>query len=200
MDSATAADWRVLLAIANHQGYKNRRTFPLYVAKTAEEARCSRRQALKSISWWVKVGALIKTKRRRVNVYEIPQHFNVPPGISARVLHSTPRVLKRDDQGRIVHTHCTRRVHAHDTIEVHAHGTLNQKSCSDIFPENPLASPTGGNGHSSETFSGLNSPSIIISEKTIKELQKALGRKKLLAYMKEQGYPLSLLPPEEEKP
>ena len=64
MDNASATDWRVLLAIAKHQGYQNRRTFPIYVAKTAEEARCSRRAALRSISWWVSVGALLKTKRR----------------------------------------------------------------------------------------------------------------------------------------
>lgn len=198
MDNASATDWRVLLAIAKHQGYQNRKTFPTYIVKTAEEARCSRRQAQRSITWWVKVGALLKTKRRRINVYEIPRHFSVPPGIGDSPRHNTPRILKRDNQGRIVPTHGTRKVPAHGTIEVTAHGTLNQKSFLEVFSENPLPSPTGGNGRSSETSAR---PTLLISPEIFKDLEKQKGRAWTIAYAKEHNYPIPefLLGEEKEK-
>jgi hypothetical protein len=187
MTNASATDWRVLLAIAKHQGYQNRRTFPLYIARTAEEARCSRRAAFRSIGWWVSVGALLKTKRRRMNVYEIPRNFSVPPGIGASPRHNTPRRLKRDYQGRIVPTHGTRKVPAHGTIEVPAHGTPNQKSFLEVFSENPLPSPTGGNGRSSETSAR---PTLLISPEIFKDLEKQKGRAWTIAYAKEHNYPI----------
>ena len=187
MTNASATDWRVLLAIAKHQGYQNRRTFPLYIARTAEEARCSRRAAFRSIGWWVSVGALLKTKRRRMNVYEIPRHFTVPPGIGASPRHNTPRRLKRDYQGRIVPTHGTRKVPTHGTIEVPAYGTLNQKSFLEVFSENPLPSPTGGNGRSSETSAR---PTLLISPEIFKDLEKQKGRAWTIAYAKEHNYPI----------
>jgi len=187
MTNASATDWRVLLAIAKHQGYQNRRTFPLYIARTAEEARCSRRAAFRSIGWWVSVGALLKTKRRRMNVYEIPRNFTVPPGIGASPRHNTPRVLKRDNRGRIVPTHGTRKVPAHGTIEVPAHGTPNQKSFLEVFSENPLPSPTGGNGRSSETSAR---PTLLISPEIFKDLEKQKGRAWTIAYAKEHNYPI----------
>lgn len=179
MTNASATDWRVLLAIAKHQGYQNRRTFPIYIARTAEEARCSRRAAFRSIGWWVSVGALLKTKRRRMNVYEIPRNFSVPPGIGASPRHNTPRCLKRDYQGRIVPTH--------GTIEVPAHGTPNQKSFLEVFSENPLPSPTGGNGRSSETSAR---PTLLISPEIFKDLEKQKGRAWTIAYAKEHNYPI----------
>jgi len=130
MDNASATDWRVYLAIAKYQGYQNRRTFPIYIDKTAEEARCSRRAAIRSISWWCKVGALLKTKHRRINVYEIPQHFKVPSGMGASPRHNMPKSPYRDNLGRIVPAVVTGKVPIHGTSEVPAHGTLNQKSSS----------------------------------------------------------------------
>jgi len=187
MDNASATDWRVLLCIANHQGYQNRKTFPLYIARTAEEARCSRRTAIRSISWWCKVGALIKTKCRRMNVYEIPQHFSVPPGIGASPRHITSRRLNRDDQGRIVPSIGTGKVPAHGTSEVPAYGTPNQKYSSEVFIKNPPSPPTGGNGQSSETSVR---PRIQISDETINEFSKTLGKEKTIALLKQGNYPL----------
>ncbi len=187
MDNASATDWRVLLAIAKHQGYQNRRTFPLYIAKTAEEARCSRRAADRSISWWVSIGALLKTKRRRVNVYEIPRHFSVPPGISATPRHNTPRHLKRDGQGRIMPSAGIPKMPPHGIIDMPAHGILNQRSSSEIFNENPPPPPKGGNGRASETSAR---PSLSLSEDTIKELIKATSRERVLEMLKQGNYPI----------
>ena len=200
MTNASATDWRVLLAIAKHQGYQNRRTFPLYIARTAKEARCSRRAAFRSIGWWVSVGALLKTKRRRMNVYEIPRNFSVPPGIGASPRHNTPRILKRDGKGRIVPTHGTRKVPAHGTIEVPAHGTPNQKSSSEAFFENPPLPPTGGRGRTSETSARpahINS----ISPEIFKAFEKEKGRAWTVAYAREHKYsiPDFLLGEEEGK-
>jgi hypothetical protein len=203
MDNSSAADWRVLLAIAKHQGYKNRRTFPIYVAKTAEEARCCRRQALMSIDWWTKVGVLLKTKKRRVNAYEIAQHFQLPPGIGARQRHNTPRNPNRGKNGRYVPLACTGKVQTKGTIMVQTKGTLNQKSSSEVFSENPPSvPPQGGDGHASETSARptLPSPNIIISKETIKEWKRLWGPDKLRRYLEDHGYPLYSLQEEEEKP
>lgn len=189
-DNASATDWRVLLAIARRQGYQNRRTFPIYIDTTAQDARCSRRAALRSISWWVEVGALIKTKRRRVNVYEIRQHFTVPSGMSASPRHNTPRALKRDAQGRIVPPAVTRKVPTHGTIEVPAHGTLNQRSSSEVFNENPPPPPTGGNGRSSETSSRPLPPRMSISEETIRKLIEVKGREEVISILRQGDYPI----------
>jgi hypothetical protein len=187
MDNASAMDWRVLLAIAKHQGYQNRRTFPLYIAKTAEEARCSRRAAIRSISWWVSIGALLKTKRRRVNVYEIPRHFSVPPGISVTPRHNTPRALKRDAQGRIMPLAGTPKVPTHGTIEVPAHGIPNQRSSSEVFNENPPPPPKGGNGRASETSAR---PSLSLSEDTIKEFLKFKSPEEVIEMLKQGNHPI----------
>ena len=191
MSNATAADWRVLISIAKHQGYQTRRTFPLSIAKTTEEARCDRRTVFRSIGWWCKVGALLKTKRRRVNVYEIPRHFTAPPGIGDSLRHNTRRQPKRDGQGRFVPSRVTRKVTPHGTIEVTAHGTPNQKSLSEVFIENPPPPPTGGNGHASETSARPLPPSpLSISEATIKELMKVKGREGVLELLKKGNYPI----------
>ena len=189
MTNASATDWRVLLAIVRHQGYQNRRTFPLYISKTAEEARCTTRTVFRSIKWWVKIGALIKSKRRRMNVYEIPRHFTVPPGIGDSPRHNTPRVLKRDNRGRIMPSGVTPKVTAHGTIEVTAHGLPNQKSSSEVFFENPPLPPTGGRGRTSETSARpahINS----ISPEIFKALEKEKGRAWTVAYAREHNYPI----------
>jgi hypothetical protein len=159
-DNASATDWNVLHAIVQHQGYHNRKTFPIPIDRTAEEARCSRRAAIRSISWWVSLGALIKTKKRRMNVYEIPQHFNVPPRIGASPRHNTPRCLKRGDHGRIVPAHGTGKVPAHGTSKVPAHGTPNQKSYSEVFNEKPPYPPKGGNVQPPTPKEEIESPKI----------------------------------------
>ena len=173
MENASATDWRVLLAIAKHQGYKTYQTYPLYVAKTAEEARCSRRAALRSIAWWVSVGALIKTKRRRVNVYRIPRHFRVPPGISTSPRHNTPRGLNRDKSGRIVPSVGTGKVPAHGTIEVPAHGIPNQRSSSEVLLQNPPSAPHGG--EQSIVGNLRPTPILIISPKSSKSSSRPLA-------------------------
>ena len=190
MENASATDSRVLLAIARHQGYQNRRTYPIPIARTAEEARCSRRAAIRSISWWVNLGALIRTKRRRMNVYEIPRHFSVPPRISASPRHNTPKPIKRDDQGRFVPSVGTRKVPAH--------GTPNQKSSSEVFNENPPPPPTGGNGRTSEAsvrsvWDNRLTHKIEISKKTLREFKKLKGLDWLRSYLETNDYPLYLL-------
>jgi hypothetical protein len=197
MKNASATDWRVYLAIAKHQGYQNRKTFPLSIAKTAEEAHCSRRAAFRSITWWTQIGALCKSKRRRMNVYEIPRFFTVPPGMCASPRHITPRVLKRDKQGRIVPTHGTGKVPAHGTSEVPAHGTPNQKSSSEFFIETPPPPPHGGRTLNT-TPRGVDVELVsasppMISQEVLEELKKTLGLEKLRAYMQNHGYPLTLL-------
>ena len=196
-ENASATDWRVYMAIAKHQGYQNRRTYPIPIARTAEEARCSRRAAIRSISWWVNLGAVIKTKSRRMNVYEIPRHFSVPPRIGASPRHNTPKPIKRDDQGRFVPSVGTRKVPAHGTSEVPAHGTPNQKSFFRSLNQNPPPPPTGGDGRTSETSvqPGDNppTPKIEISKKTLREWKKLKGLDWLKSYLETNNYPLYLL-------
>jgi hypothetical protein len=191
MDDASATDWRVLLTICQHQGWKKgpryRKTFRLSVDRTAEEACCSRRTALRSISWWCKMGALRKTKDQRMNVYEIVDTLPPSSGIGAKPRHNTPRNPKRGDHGQYVPSVGTRKVPAHGTDTVPAHGTPNQKSLSEIFNENPPPPPTGGNGRLSETSAR---PSHIISDDTIKALLKIKNKEQVLDLLKKGNYPI----------
>jgi hypothetical protein len=141
----------------------------------------------------VKVGVLLKTKKRRVNVYEIAQHFTVPPGIGARQRHNTPRNPNRAKNGRYVPLVCTGKVHAKGTIEVHAKGTLNQKSSLRGLFRDPLpSSPLGGNVRLSETSerTSLPLPNIQISEETIKKLLEVKTREQVLELLKTGNYPI----------
>ncbi len=191
MDTASATDWRVLLSICRHQGWKTganyRKTFPLAVDKTAEEARCSRRAALRSIGWWRRVGALKVTKRRRMNVYEIVAAVPASPGNGASPRHKTPRDSKRGDMGRFVPSAVTCKVPAGGTCMVPAHGTPNQKSYSEVSSENPLPSPHGGNGHSSEASAR---PSLSISEGTLREILEVKSREEVLVMLRQGNYPI----------
>lgn len=191
MDEASATDWRIFLSICRHQGWKEgpcyRKTFALAVDRTAEEARCSRRAALRSIAWWCQMGALKVTKRRRMNVYEIVSAVPVSPGKGASPRHKTPREPKRGDMGRYVPSAVTCKVPAHGTCMVPAHGTPNQKSYSEVSSDNPLPSPHGGNGHSSEAS---ERPSSIISEGTIREFLKIKGREEVIAMLKHGNHPI----------
>lgn len=144
LDHASAADWRVLLSIARHQGYQNRRTFPIYIDRTAEEARCTRRSVFRALEFWVKTGVLIKTKRRRMNVYEIAQYFTTSPGMGDSQRHNTVRNPNRDEDGRYVPLRVSPEVTAKGTGRVTARGTPNQKSLSEVFYETPPFPPTGG--------------------------------------------------------
>jgi len=135
LDHASAADWRVLLAIARHQGYQNWRTFPISVDRTAEEARCTRRSVFRALEFWVKTGVLIKTKRRRMNVYEVAQYFAVSPGMGDSQRHNTARNPNRNENGRYVPLRVTPEVTAKGTGRVTARGTPNQKSLSEVFSE-----------------------------------------------------------------
>lgn len=186
MDNASATDLRVYLAIAQHQSFKNQRTFPLAIAKTAEEARCSRRAVIRSISWWCEIGALIKTKCRRMNVYEIPQHFTVSPRMSANPRHNKPRLLKRDVQGRIAPSVVTVKVPTHGTSEVPTHGTPNQRFSSEVFIKNPPPPPHGGNGRSSET--SVRPVYNNLSEETIRDFVKIKGKDKTLEMLERGNY------------
>jgi len=191
MDEASATDWRVFLAICRHQGWKTgpnyRKTFALAVDKTAEEARCSRRAALRSISWWCQMGALKVTKRRRMNVYEIVAIVPTSPGNGASPRHKTPRDPKRGDSGRYVPSAVTGKVPAGGICKVPAHGTPNQKSYSEVSSENPLPSPRGGNGHSSEASAR---PSLSISEETLREILKVKSREEVLLMLRHGNYPI----------
>ena len=191
LENASAVDWSVLLAIAQHQGYKNRRTFPISIDRTAEEAGCCRRAAIKSITWWVNLRVLLKTKQRRLNVYEIAQHFSIAPGKGALHGHKTPRTQKRNHMGRYVHSTDTHKVHRTDTFKVHGTDTPNQKSLSEVFNENPPPPPTGGNGHASEASARPLPPApLSISEATIKELVKVKGKAGILELLKKGNYPI----------
>ena len=191
MDDASATDWRILLTICQHQGWKKgpryRKTFPLSVSRTAEEARCSRRAALRSIGWWCRMGALRKTKDHRRNVYEIAITLPPSPGIGASPRHNTPRNPKRGDMGRYVPSAVTRKVPAHGTSEVPAHGTPNQKSLSEVLNENLPPPPTGRNGRSSETSVR---PSLIISEDTVRELMKIKSKAEVLELLRRGNHPI----------
>jgi hypothetical protein len=191
MDEASATDWRVFLAICRHQGWKEgpcyRKTFALAVDRTAEQARCSRRAALRSIGWWVRVGALKVTKRRRMNVYEIVATVPVSPGNGASPRHKTPRDPKRGELGRYVPSAVTGKVPPGGTCKVPAHGTPNQKSYSEVSSENPLPSPRGGNGHSSEASAR---PSLSISEGTLREVLKVKSREEVLIMLRQGNYPI----------
>lgn len=192
MDTASATDWRVLLSICRHQGWKAgpnyRKTFKLAVAKTAEEARCSRRAALRSIRWWREVGVIKITKRHRMNVYEIVSTIQPSPVIGAMPRHKTPKGRKKGDMGRFVPSAVTDKVPAHGTGMVPAHGTPNQKSSSEVFSDNPSsAPPTGGNGRAPETVAR---PCLSLSETTLKELEKTLGRERLIEHLRQGDYPI----------
>jgi len=191
MDEASATDWRVYLSICRHQGWKEgpcyRKTFALAVDRTAEEARCSRRAALRSIAWWCQMGALKVTKRRRMNVYEIVAAVPASPGNGASPRHKTPRDPKRGDMGRYVPSAVTCKVPAHGTCMVPAHGKPNQKSSPEVFSDNPLPSPHGGNGHSSEASAR---PSLSISEGTLREILKVKSREEVLVMLKQGNYPI----------
>lgn len=126
LENASTADWRVFLTIAGHQGFRDRRTFPLSIDQTIKESGCSRRAVLRSIAWWCEIGALVKTKKRRMNVYIIPKHFTLSPGIGANSRHKTKKILKRDARGRIVPSAGTSKVPTHGTSEVPTHGTLRK--------------------------------------------------------------------------
>lgn len=188
---ASATDWRVLLSICRHQGWKEgpcyRKTFALAVDRTAEEARCSRRAALRSISWWVRMGALKVTKRRRMNVYEIVATVPASPGNGASPRHKTPREPKRGDMGRYVPSAVTGKVPAGGTCKVPAHGTPNQKSSPEVSSENPLPSPRGGNGRPSEASAR---PSLSISEGTLREILKVKGREEVIGMLRQGNYPI----------
>jgi hypothetical protein len=190
-EEASATDWRVFLSICRHQGWKvgpnYRKTFALAVDRTAEEARCSRRAALRSIAWWCQMGALKVTKRRRMNVYEIVSAVPVSPGNGASPRHKTPRDPKRGDIGRYVPSAVTGKVPAGGTCKVPAHGTPNQKSYSEVSSENPLPSPRGGNGHSSEASAR---PSLSISEGTLREILKVKSREEVLIMLRQGNYPI----------
>jgi hypothetical protein len=191
MDEASATDWRVLLSICRHQGWKvganYRKTFALAVDKTAEEARCSRRAALRSIAWWCQMGALKVTKRRRMNVYEIISAVPVSPGNGATPRHKTPRNRKRGDMGRYVPSAVTGKVPAHGTCMVPAHGTPNQKSSPEVFSDNPLPSPHGGNGRPSAASAR---PSLSISEGTLRKILKVKSREEVLVMLRKGNYPI----------
>jgi hypothetical protein len=149
LENASAADWRVLGSICIHQGWKrgprHRRTFPLSIARTTQEARCSRRQTLRSVEWWTRVGALKIKKERRLNVYEVVATFQVPPGIGARQSHTSPRNPNRDAQGRYVPSAVTAKVPAKGTDTVPAKGTHYEKSFKrDLLQEPPR--PSEGSG------------------------------------------------------
>ena len=191
MDEASATDWRVYLSICRHQGWKEgpcyRKTFALAVDRTAEEVRCSRRAALRSIAWWVKVGALKVTKRRRMNVYEIVAAVPVSPGNGASPRHKTPRDAKRGEKGRYVPSAVTGKVPARGTCMVPAHGTPNQKSYSEVSSDNPLPSPHGGNGRPSEDSAR---PSLSISEVTLREVLKVKSREEVLDMLRQGNHPI----------
>lgn len=189
MEEASATDWRVLLSICRHQGWKvganYRKTFALAVDRTAEEARCSRRAALRSISWWVRMGALKVTKKRRMNVYEIMPTIPVSPVNGAAPRHKTPRNPKRGDMGQYVPSAVTGKVPTGGICMVPAHGTPNQKSSPEVFSDNPLPSPHGGNGHSSETS---ERPSRNVSEGIIRAYLKIKSREEAIVMLKQGNY------------
>lgn len=198
MDNASAADWRVLLAICQHQGWKKgaryRKTFPLAIDQTAEEARCDRRTVFRSVNWWCKMDALRKTKDRRHNVYEIMMSCAATPVEGDNPRHNTARRQKRDDQGHFMPSDVTPKVTPHGTSEVTAYGTPNQRSLSEVF-NNTAPSPPRGNSRASET-SARETPKHIPSPEAIKELEKIMGRPALEAYMIAHHYPLAPIPKE----
>jgi hypothetical protein len=191
MDTASATDWRVFLSICRHQGWKAganyRKTFALSVDKTAEEARCSRRAALRSIGWWRQVGVLKISKRRRMNVYEIASAIPASPVIGAMPRHKTPRDLKRGDMGRYVPSAVAGKVPAHGTGMVPCHGTPNQKSSSEVSSDNPSPPPQGGNGRAPEAVAR---PSLPISDEVLREHLKTLGKDRLIEHLRRGNHPI----------
>lgn len=222
LDTASATDWRVLLSICQHQGWKRgaryRKTFPLSIARTAEEARCSRRAALRSLSWWCQVGALRKTKVRRMNAYEVVSTFPPIPVNGAAPRHKTPKSQNRSTLGRYVPSAVTPKVPAHGTGMVPAHGTGQnaiarqpnreegcqptaqdepslKKSLSEVFNENPPISPQGDPNSPSAPSRGdgrsdASRPVFIISEDTIRELLKIKSQEEVIDMLRKGNYPI----------
>jgi hypothetical protein len=190
MDNASAADWRVLLTICQHQGWKRgpryRKTFPLAIARTAEEARCDRRTVFRSVDWWCEMGALRKTKDHRRNVYEIMLTCQAAPVQGDAPRHITPRRLKRDDRGHFMPSDVTRKVTPHGTREVTPHGTPNQKSLSEVLYQNP-PSPPRGNCRAPETVARQV---LTITESTLREILKIKTKAQVIDMLKQGNYPI----------
>ena len=108
-EQATAADWRVLHAICKRQGFNDRKTYALYLAKVAESAFCSRVVACRAIKFWIEVRALIKTKKDRRNVFEIAT--SLPPDSELATTRPTrkQKTPDRDSRGRMTGTSWTKK-------------------------------------------------------------------------------------------
>jgi len=212
LNKASAADLRVYLTIARHQGFRTRQTFPLSIEKIAEESICTRRSVFRAIDFWISVGALLKKKKRRLNFYEIPKHCSVPPGIGDSQRHFTPKNPNRDKNGRYVPLRVTSKVTAKGTCEVTAKGThqkaremqsirakgdsqrhtsdtpsrsLLQKSLSRTSPPPPHGGGTSGHQKPS------SGPRLLPpSPETIKEFIGLWGEAKTREYLLDHGYSL----------
>jgi len=198
MDTAKAVDWRVLHAIELHQGYKTWRC-RVSLDRIAKIARCSKKGAGNSSRWWQSVGAIRIRRSGRFNEYEIVQDFRPSPEIVHGQRHISHKTQKRGSRGQFAPSTALQSPPCTALQSPRSTAYTTRSLSSDVFNKSPLsAPPQGGNRLRSETSSDAHTPPLI-SKETLREIQKAKGRVWLEAYMKDRGFPLSLLP-EEEKP
>jgi hypothetical protein len=190
MDNAKAVDWRVLHAIELHQGYKSWRC-RLSLDRIAKVARVSYRKACTSSRWWEALGVLKIKRTGKFNAYEIIQDFERSPEEVHRPRMFSHKQQKRGIRGKYAPSTDVPSSPSTDVPNITTGGNYNYISSPNVSHNIPPLSPQGETTHIS--------PTIQISEETIKEWKKLWGPDKLKRYLEDHGYPLYSIQEDEEK-